>query len=227
MKTTHLFILTSVVAGLTQPLTAATQTSELNAAERLTIDGGRQVVREENIKNSAWPRVSIQQFVEATPEEAAAVFTDYERQSTYIPGVKKSVISRRVAPAVTEVDYILSVPLFPDEDYTVRDSVSTYNGGASYRVDWTKVRARSTKDIVGSARFDPYRNLRTEKDGTLITYVNFVAPGQFLAGPLKGRAVKQVKKTVIAVVKQIEVGRSSARALLASQIAALVTALAG
>lgn len=171
--------------------------------------------------------MSIYQFVEATPEEAAAVFVDYERQSTYIPGVKSSVISQRISSTVMEVDYVLSVPLFTDEDYTVRDSVSTYDGGASYRVNWTKVRARSTKDIVGSARFEPYRNSLTGTDGTLITYVNLVTPGQFLAGPLKGRALKQVRKTVIALVKQIETERSSDRALLASQVAALLAAFAG
>jgi len=219
-------ILATVVAALTQLQAPAPPTRELNDTDRLAIDSGRQVVREEKVRNSAWPRVSVQQFIDATPEEAAAVFTDYARHSTYIPGLKKSVVSRRVTPRVMEVEYLLFVPFYADEDYTVRDSLSTYDGGASYRVDWTKVRARSTKEIVGSARFEPYRNERTGKDGTLITYVNLVAPGQFLAGPLKGRALKQVRETVTALAKQIDAERRGDRDLLGSQIAALVAALA-
>jgi hypothetical protein len=135
------------------------------------------------------------------------------------------VISRKIGPTVTEVDYVLEVPLYADEDYTVRDSLSTDDGGASYRVDWVKVRARSTKEIVGSARFEPYRNTRTGRDGTLITYVNLVAPGQFLAGPFKRRALGQVRETVAALVKQIDAERAGDRALLESQVAALIAAL--
>jgi hypothetical protein len=221
----HRFFLAGAVAALTRLQTAAPPTVELTAADRLTIDSGRQVVREEKVRNSAWPRVSVHQFIDATPEEAAAVFTDYARHSTYIPGLKKSAISRRVAPRVMEVDYLLFVPFYADEDYTVRDSLSTSDGGTSYRVDWTMVRARSTKAIVGSARFEPYRNERTGKDGTLITYVNLVAPGQFLAGPFRSRALKQVRETVTALVKQIEAERTGDRDLLSSQIAVLVAAL--
>jgi hypothetical protein len=225
MKLAGLITLAASITTLAQLPTAVPPAHDLSAKELLTIDSGRQVVREEKVRNSAWPRVSVHQFVGATPEEATAVFIDYARHSTYIPGLRKSSVSRGVAPRVTEVDYVLAVPFYADEDYTVRDSLSTDDGGLGYRVDWKMVRARSTKEIVGSARFEPYRNERTGRDGTLITYVNLVVPGQFLAGPLKGRALRQVRETVAALVRQVERERSGDPGLLASQIAVLSAAL--
>jgi hypothetical protein len=199
---------------------------DLSAEQRAIIDAGRQVVHEERVVASPWPRVTVIQFIDASPREAIAVFADYALHSAYLPGVKKSVISRRISPRVTEVDYVLEVPIFPDEDYTVRDSLSSSDDGASYRVDWVKVRARSTKEIVGTARFEPYRNGATAADGALITYVNLVRPGQRLAGPLKGRALKQVRETVTALARQIEAERKDEPGLLATQMADLATALA-
>jgi hypothetical protein len=125
---------------------------------------------------------------------------------------------------VAEVDYVLAVPLFADEHYTVRDSLSVDSSGA-YRVDWVKVRARSTKEIIGHARFEPYRTARSGVSGTLITYANLVTPGQMLAGPLRGRALKQVRETVAALVKQVDAERMTQRELLAAQVAALDAAL--
>ncbi len=218
-----LFVAFATANGM-QP--AVAQPSELTALERATIDAGRQLVREERVPDSPWPRVTVIQFIDASPREAVAVFADYALHSAYVPGVKKSVISRRISPRVTEVDYVLEVPIFPDEDYTVRDSLSSSDDGASYRLDWVMVRARSTKEIVGSARFEPYRNGATAADGALITYVNLVRPGQRLAGPLKGRALKQVRETVTALARQIEAERKHEPGLLAAQMAALASALA-
>lgn len=224
MIASHLAILIGALAAWTPQQPSAPAIAELSAAERQTIDSGSQVVRQDVVANSAWPRVTVYQFIEATPEEAAAVFTDYARHSTYFPGLTKSVV-RSIAPRVAEVDYVLEVPVFRDEDYTVRDSLSTYNGRTSYRVDWRQVRARTAKGIMGSARFEPYRNARLGKDGTLIAYVSFVTPGQLLAGFFKSRALHQVRESVSALAKRVEEERAGDRGLLASQIAVLIAAL--
>lgn len=197
----------------------------LTEGEIAVLDAGRQIVREERVSNSAWPRVTILQFIPASPLDAAAVFADYGRHATYLPGLKRATVSARPAPTVAEVDYLLNVPLFPDEAYTVRDSASRSDDGRSYLVEWQMVRARSTKAIVGSARFEPYRNARTAVDGTLLTYDNLVIPGQALAGPLKGRALKQVRETVTALVGEILRVRRDDPALLDAQLRALRTAL--
>ena len=225
MTAKHFALLIFALTAWTLQQPAASVSGDLSIAERRAIDSGVAVMRQEVVASSAWPKVTVYKFADATPLETAAVFADYERHSTYISGLTKSV-ARTISPRVSEVDYVLEVPLYRDEDYTVRDSVSADSARTRYRVDWTMVRARSTKQIVGHARFEPYRNARLGKDGTLITYVNLVSPGQALAGLFKGRAIGQVRETAAAIAKQVEEERAGDRGLLASQVAALVAALA-
>ncbi len=220
-----MLLLTFALASVVAMQSPAGTPTTLTAADRAALESGRQIVREERVPDSPWPRVTVLQLVDATPGEAAAVFIDYDAHSSFLPGVKKSAVSRRISPRVAEVDYVLYVPVFADEDYTVRDSLSRVADGSGYRIDWSKVRARSTKTIVGSVQFDPYRNARTGRDVTLVTYVNLVVPGQRLAGPLKGRALKQVRETVVALGKQIEVVRGTQPELLAVRVAAVAGAL--
>ena len=211
---------------------AATRSSaqgadSLTAEQRSLIDGGGQLFLTEPLPGSPWPRARAFQYIDATPEEAAAVFADYERQTTYIPGVKKSKIARVVDRGTAEVDYTLAVPVLPDEHYTVRDSVSADGAGGGYRVDWVLLRASSTKATVGNARFVPHRNERTGRDGTLFIYTNFVTPGSRLAGLgfVKARALRQMRETVSAVVRQVEAERRADPALLQRQVAELRAAV--
>ena len=200
---------------------------ELSPARRDVLDRGGQVFVTEDVAGSPWPRATVLQYVDATPEEAAAVFADYDRHATYMPGLKKSRIARVIDRRTVEVDYVLRVPLVADEHYTVRDRLSRHDGDGGYTVEWTLVRASSTKATVGSARFRPYANRRLSRSGTLLAYVNLVAPGSRVAGlgVVKRKALAQVRDTVRSLVRRIETERAEEPALLAAQIAALRAAL--
>ena len=220
-------LLCCCLLAATQRAVAQPPADELSAAQKDVIDRGGQVFVTEDVQGSPWPRASVFQYVDATPEEAAAVFADYDRHATYMPGVKTSRIARVVDRRTAEVDYVLRVPLVADERYTVRDRLSRHDGDGSYAVEWTLVRASSTKATVGSARFRPYRNRRLSKDGTLVAYVNLVSPGSRIAGVgfVKRRALAEVRLTVRSLVRRIEAERTGEPALLAAQVAALREAL--
>lgn len=148
--------------------------------------------------------MTIYAFIDATPEEAAAVFMDYEAQPSYIPSLRKARISHVIDAATVEVDYKLAVPWLPDEEYTVRDRMSLDSTG--YRVDWHLVRATSTRGTVGHALFSPYVNGITRRPGTLLEYFSFVTPGSRLAGVafVRRHATREVSETVRAVQRQVE-----------------------
>jgi len=121
-----------------------------------------------------------------------------------------------------EVDYTLRVPIVKDESYTVRDHLTSVLSDSvtrarSYRVEWTLVRASSTKAADGEAVFAPYR------DGTLLTYRNLVVPGSRMAGLgfIRGRAQREVEATVRAIAEQVAKQRASDRGLLDQQVRAL------
>jgi hypothetical protein len=187
--------------------------------------GAQQVSREQR-PESPWPAVTIVTFVRATPEEAAAVFTDYESHATYLPSTKRSRISRVHSPADVEVDYVVSIPIVSDEEYTVRDRLSRADAG--YRVDWTLVRASSTKETVGHARFTPAVDSKTGEAGTRFEYHNFVTPGSRMAsiGFIRNRALREMEETAAALAARIEQERKKPDAIRA-RLSALSAALAG
>jgi hypothetical protein len=222
------FALIIPIAGSVRDACAQAPTRELSPAERQTVSAGGQVLIAQDMVGSSWPSACTYQFVEAAPEEVAAVFADYSRHKAFIPGLKKSTISRVIDRATTEVDYVLDIPIVADEAYTVRDSVSALSDGEEYRVDWRLVRATSTKATVGSVRFERYPAADGRRDGTLMTYCNFVTPGSRLAklGFIKSRAMDQLRATATSIAREVERERSSAPALLAAQRRALRAATA-
>jgi hypothetical protein len=172
-----------------------------------------QHITREHRPESPWPAVTIVTFVRATPEEAAAVFTDYESHSTYLPSTKRSRISKVHSAADVEVDYVLSIPIVSDEEYTVRDRLSRDSAG--YRIDWTLVRASSTKGTIGHARFTPAVDPRTGAAGTRFEYKNFVTPGSRMAsiGFIRSRALGDMEETAAALAKRIETERANPDAI--------------
>jgi len=195
--------------------------SDLSAAQQSALLNGEQVFVTQDDASSAWPKAWVYQLIHSTPEEAAAVFFEYEAGVNYLPNVRKSKISRRMDARTCEVDYTLSVPVMKDEWYTIRNVLSSFGDGnrKGFRVDWTLVRARSTQGTVGYARFE---SIRSE---TALIYYNFVTPGSSIAGAVKGKAMKQVRDTVHALVKEIERVRTHEVQTLQARVDALRAAL--
>lgn len=185
--------------------------------------GAQDIVREQRA-GSPWPAVTIVTYVDATPEEAAAVFIDYARHTEFIPSTRRSRVSKVHSPADVEVDYIVALPIVSDEEYTVRDRLSRDSSG--YRVDWTLVRASSTRGTVGHARFTPATNPKTGKPATRFEYHNFVTPGSRLAGMgfIRNRALKEMEQTAAAFARRFESERKNP-AVIQARIAALHAAL--
>src|SRR5690348_10919930 len=191
--------------------------TELTPEQRRTVDSGGQVFVAEDVAGASWPRACTYQFVAASPDEAAAVFTDYARHAAFIPDIKKSAVSRVIDQRTAEVDYVLDIPVVADEEYTVRDALSAAPDVTQYRVDWTLVRASSTKATVGGVRFERYSTAAPAREGTLMAYCNFVTPGSRLArlGFIKTRAMDQLRATTKAIAREVERQRAEMPAAVA------------
>ncbi len=198
------FAMALVVSSLLSQIPA------FSASQRDSLERGGVVVFTRQMEGSPWPAVTVYLLIDATPEVAAATFIDYPSHQTYIPGVKRSRVSRVLNPATAEVDYEVSVPLVSDERYTVRDRVSA-TGEGGYRVDWVLVRATSTKATAGHAAFMPYTNRLTHRSGTLLEYYDFVTPGSRMAGiaAIRNRALRDMQEAARAIARYTESQRSN------------------
>ena len=163
-----------------------------------------QEITREQRAGSPWPAVTIVTYVDATPEEAVAVFIDYARHVEFIPSTRLSRVSRIHSASDVEVDYVVALPVVSDEAYTVRDRLSRDSSG--YRVDWTLVRASSTRGTVGHARFTEALHPKTGKPVTRFEYHNFVTPGSRIAGLgfIKNRALREMEQTAAAFARRFE-----------------------
>jgi hypothetical protein len=222
MKETYLFgpLATFLVCCLVgaPPLVANSIFSELNDSQKGQLEEGSQVVVIEDVDGKPWPRIKIYRFINASPEQVAAVFFDFENAKSFVPNIFKSEVSNRISPCTMDVDYGLDVPIFPDELYTVRNSLRAMDGD-SYCVDWKLLRAVLTKDSVGSFRVEPWEGK------SIVCYQNLVTPASNIAVLLRGKAIEQMKDTTQAFAVQVEKEKASNPPGLKRQIAALRAAL--
>lgn len=191
---------------------------DLSKADQARVKGGRQVVAAEPLEGYPWPRVRVYQKVNAKPEELMAVFFDYEKSKDFVPNCEKSKISKKINPRTFEVDYLVNVPIFADEAYTVRNVLSTSRN--PLKVEWKVLRATSILESEGSLLVEPHG------DGAVLCYTNLVKPSSAAADLLKGVALGQMKDTVKAIVAQVEKMKTENPDLLAKQLERLESALA-
>lgn len=171
---------------------------------------------------TGWPRSIVYQFIEATPEECAAVLSDYDLQSTYIPRMKVSRVLRR-SNADVDVEYVIDIPLYPDERSVSRQRVLAWGG--EYRVMWKTVVDSQTKGSVttGVATFRPMVNPRTSRPGTLMIYDQHVVPSSAFAKVsfVRNKAIEASRDAASAIRRQVEREVTSDRARLNGQLTRL------
>jgi hypothetical protein len=192
----------------------------LSADQIARFDRGEPVQVLQALPDSPWPRSTVYQFIEATPEQSAAVLSDYELQSSYTPKVKTSRIIG-THDGETDVEYVISIPIYPDERSVSRQRV-VVNGG-EYRVEWHTVVDSASRGSVtkGSATFRPMTNPKTGKVGTLMIHDQSVVPASMFARVpmVRNKAIDASRDAVAAVRQQVEHEVAKEPAKLRAQIA--------
>lgn len=191
----------------------------LNETQKSTLQKGGQVFVAEDV-GQAWPKVTVYQRIEASPEEAMAVMMDCDRHSSFFKDILKSKVSKKPDPSTLIVDYTMHLPWpLANENYTLKDQISLINQRSTYLLSWTMLRADSTQDIQGSAHFEALGT------GALLAYQNLVVPNTSFAQLVKGQAIQAVKDAANALVKQILLEKTKNPTLLENQVAELRHAL--
>jgi hypothetical protein len=235
MKLTKTIGIVLSIASINAVVAHADMYSGLSAADQATINSGAQVTATQDVDGSAWPKVTVYQRVEATPDQVAAIMFDYALQKTMFAPKKDAngkvtvagiTASAAVTPgaANTNVDYMMTFPSvlgisLPDEVYTVNDVLSSPSAG-TYQIAWTMVKASSMKDTQGVVAFE---RLGT---GTLIGYTNFISPPKpFLAKLIVKTYVQMIQTTVSSLAAQAVSERGGDQGKLNAQLATLTQAL--
>lgn len=201
----------------------------LTASQHAMVEAGGNVQLLEALTVSPWPRSTVFEFVDATPEECAAVVFDYELEATYIPRLKTSRIVRRSSPVQMDVQYVIDVPVFPDEVSVSREQLSVASG--TYMIRWETLVSDSFphKSVAaGRVLFSPMTNPRSGAQGTLMVHDQAVIPNTIFARLpfIRNKAIAVSRDAAHAIVVQVEGERKNNRRLLERQLAKLRQALA-
>lgn len=222
-------VVTATAAGQSAPSPAQPTYASLTTNQRASVERGEPVQVLEPLTTSPWPRSVVFQFIAATPEECAAMLSDYELQAKYIPRMKMSRILRRRSPIETDVQYVIDVPVYPDERSVSRQQVSTANG--DYAIRWQTVVSDSAQGgsvTSGRASFATMTNSRSGKTGTLMVHDQTVVPSSMFARVpyVRNKAIEASRDVAQAIARQIEKERSGDPRLLERQVVQLRQALA-
>lgn len=218
MTRVRLFFLSLAVCLAALPAATAGLLDDLTREQRAELEKGGLIVLEQDIPGKPWPRVRIYKKIQATPEQVAAVFFDYNQAETFIPDVLESRISKKISPGVMEVDYEVDVPILADEAYTARNEMKALQDG--YQASWTLLRALQTKAAEGNLLIEPFEN-----GSSVIRYTNLVTPSSGMAKILKLPAMSRMQKTVLAIGQKVEQQKAKNPAELAAQVARLREAM--
>ena len=218
MTRVRLFFFSLVACLAALPAATAGLLDDLTREQRANLEKGDLIVLEQDIPGKPWPRVRIYKKIQASPEQVAGVFFDYNQAKTFIPDVLESRISKKISPGVMEVDYEVDVPILADEAYTARNEMKALQD--DYQASWTLLRALQTRAAEGNLLIEPFEN-----GSSVIRYTNLVTPSSGMAKILKLPAMARMQKTVLAIGQKVEQQKSKNPAELAAQVARLREAM--
>ncbi len=190
----------------------------LSAADVKRVDAGEQVLITRAIDGYPWPEAQIYQRTDLSPASLMAIFFDYNQAFRFVPNCKASTISKQITAVLAEVDYEVSIPIFPDEAYTAENALKRLPCGG-YAVSWRVIRATSIESSAGSLYVEPHG------DGSILRYTNLIKPASRAAGLLRGIMISQMKDTVQAIVDEAEGMRAKSPMVVEGKITAMETAL--
>jgi hypothetical protein len=145
-----------------------------------------------------WPEVTIYTVIDASPVEAAALFSNYRDHKKYIPDLIKSDPVTKVAENETIVDFEMQIPWpLANSKYSTGNVLNKLQNN-EYEISWYLVKSDSLIDSKGMVQFIPYGKK------TLLKYKSLIHPDSKLASLFSSKARSGIIKTVQAIVTYIE-----------------------
>ncbi len=202
-------------------LSVSDENFALSNSDQKMLDKGEFVLREKKIKGAPWPEITVLSKINATPLESMGVFYAYHEHKDFIPDLLISTPSRYISPYDLHIDFEMKIPWpLKNSRYTTGNKLGTYGDGG-YRIDWYHVVSTSSKTTRGFVLFIPYEKV------TMFIYRTFVLPKSKLAGIFKKKMIKEVRKSVIAIIARIESAKKNNRDKIPAYIDALKRSLRG
>lgn len=205
--------------GIFMSLTCLCRSHELTATELGRLEQGNIIIKNKKIAGAPWPELTYFYIIKASPEECAAILSNYSLQKNFTPDLTRVEIKKEISPTHKIVTFCTDLPWPAADDITVTDNQLSLSIEGDYRIEWKMVESTSSKKNHGSATFIPHGDI------TLYRYQTFVHPRSALAGMVKSRMIKKVKNAVFSFAAYVESLRAKNHPLLKKSIIQMRKAL--
>ncbi len=170
---------------------------ELSKEDQEKLLKGEMIHKTHKIQDAPWPKSQIYLKLKVTPLEAIAVFAAYKKQKDYTPGVIESRILKHESAINVHVAYTHHMPFpFSNTHYSTENIIAKYPAG--YTLKWNQLSSEATKETRGNVIFEEYNG------ETIFKYETFIYPKSIFARLLRSYALKNLKKTIIAITSHIQ-----------------------
>ena len=155
------------------------------------------LLEREMISNAPWPQITMYLKIKATPEEAMALYSDFEQQKNYVPNILESTVINQLSPKEVHTRYELKMPWpLSNSRYTHGTVINKINN--NYSISWYVVESDSTEKIDGLATFE---NFGTQ---TLMTYRCLIYPKSIFASLFANTMVSDTQTTTLVIRDYIQ-----------------------
>ena len=177
---------------------AVTPPADLTETELAKLTNKQLILHSKEVSQCPWPEITVFALVDISPAEAAALFSNYQDQKTYIPNLIKSDPARKLADNETIVDFEMRLPWpLANSKYSTANVFNRLENN-EYEFCWYLVQSDSLVDSKGAVQFIPYGKM------TLLRYQSLIHPDSKLATILSSRLKGGVMRTVQAIVTYME-----------------------
>ncbi len=176
----------------------STAFAEFTQAEQVRLTNKELIINSVQIPKCPWPEITVMTLIDASPAEAAALFSHYQDHKSYIHDLIKSEPIRRITENETIVNFEMQTPWPLTNSKYCTGNVLKRLENNEYELSWYLVESDSLVDSKGRAQFIPYGKK------TLLKYRSLIHPDSKLASMFSSKVKGGITKTVQAIVRYIE-----------------------
>ncbi len=172
------------------------QAQEFDPQQQKQLQQGNPILTKQQVhKEAPWQQHTVFFMVKNNPKQAFKIFSDYEKQSDYVPRLETAKILTTISATENLVFYRIKNPWpIPATTYTMRHKLKL---NSPLRISWKLESSNNLKEAYGFAEF------RKFKEETLVQYQTFVWPNSPFAKMVRGRFTKDLLKTVKVLQKEL------------------------
>lgn len=182
------------------PIGQAADTPQLSKSilDKISKDGI--FVDSKEISGAPWPEYTVVLPLNISAKDAVAIFSQYEEQKEYVPGVISAKIVAEVAPTDHHVAFEMYMPWpLSNTHYTTGNKLLRL-GHEGYAVQWYFVNSDSTNDNRGQASFIPANNNKS----SFLYYQSFIYPKSSFASIVKAKVKGDLVKTLTSIQNYLQ-----------------------